>query len=155
MKQLTLIKPIVEAAERIFSRAYSQTLDFTKLREIVQATPLAVWNEFATFQIEERVEWKDDAPDSVSFIASFQGCEVAQVRAAALLLLLRGEAQKQNASKGTIKTYYRMVLTVPNTANSLHGWLDCETGKLQTGKGWPGLMAAMSSSPQRSPTEKS
>lgn len=143
MKTKPLTKTLVTAAERIFSRSYNQTLDFTKLRELVQSNPVAVWHEYATFHIEERLQWDDDTPDSVSFCATLTGCEIAQVKAAALLLLLRGEHERQNSlSRAKVKTHFRMVMSVPNNVNGLHGWLDCETGQLQTGKGWPGLVAA-------------
>lgn len=143
-----LTKSIINAADRIVSRAYLQTLDFTELRKIVQTTPSAVWTEFATFHVEERVEWGDETPPSVTFCASLNGCEEAQIKAAALLLLLRGEAERTNQNRSAkVKRYYRLLLSVPNNVNGLHAWLDCETGKLQTGKGWPALMGALASAP--------
>lgn len=147
-----LTKPVITAAERIFSRAYSQTLDFTKLRSLVQANPVAIWDEFATFHVEERVEWCDGTPDSVSFCATLSGCEIAQIKGAAMLLLLRGEAERHNRSPhAKVKNHYRLLMAVRNNINGLHGWLDCETGKLQTGKGWPHLIEAL----QNKPADKS
>lgn len=143
--QHQLTKPVVTAAERIFTRAYSQTLDFTKLRALVQANPVAIWDEYATFHIEETTVWPDGSPDSVSFCATLPGCEIAQIKAAALLLLLRGEAEKDIRRTGAkvVRNHYRLVMSVRNNVNGQHGWLDCETGRLQTARGWPHLIAAM------------